>query len=71
VGGKNDNNLSYKLIDNFIPPFPKHDLQNNVNSLKIQNTKILFAKEAFTPISFYDLGALVYFIKIISGKLFS
>ncbi len=68
VGGENDLDFSCMLIKNFIPPFPNHTLKNNVSSLKRFGFDILQADEAFTPIRFFDVGALVYFAKIIEWE---
>jgi hypothetical protein len=68
VGGENDNDLSYRLIYNFVPQFPDNNLRNNVSLLKNAGFKIIESKESFTPVRFYDVGALVYFAKIIEWE---
>ncbi|SHJ76159.1 hypothetical protein SAMN02745248_00866 [Hathewaya proteolytica DSM 3090] len=68
VGGKNDCDLSSILIDNFQPQFPNHTLNNSVTELKKYGFEILRSEEVFTPIYFYDVGALVYFAKIIEWE---
>ena len=68
VGGKNDNDLSEKLIDNFVPAYPNFDLEHKSKELKKLGFDILVGEEAFTTIRFYDLGALVYFAKIIEWE---
>ncbi|GKX29642.1 methyltransferase [Vallitalea longa] len=68
VGGENDYDLSNRLIDDFQPQFPKHTLINNENALKKHGFKILESQEIYTPIYFYDVGALVYFAKIIEWE---
>lgn len=68
VGGENDYDLSYTLIDNFHPQFSNHTLKNNANGLKKHGFRILKSVEVFTPIYFYDVGALVYFAKIIKWE---
>lgn len=68
VGGKNDSELSNLLIDNFKPQFPDHDLKNNVNKFKNEKFDILKSEEEFTKICFFDVGALVYFAKIIEWE---
>jgi len=68
VGGKNNYDLSCSLIDNFKPQFPNHTLENNIDNLIKHGFKILKSDEAFTPIYFYDVGALVYFAKIIQWE---
>ncbi len=68
VGGKNNNDLSYRLIKNFTPLFPAHTLDNNIAILKNAGFKIIESNETFTPIRFFDVGALVYFAKIIEWE---
>ncbi len=68
VGGKNNNDLSCKLIDSFIPQYPNHDLSHNSDALKNAGFEILLSNEAFTPNKLYDLGALVYLAKIIEWE---
>jgi len=68
VGGMNNNDLSKRLIENFVPLFPTHTLQNNIALLQKSGFEILKAEEAFTTIRFFDVGALVYFAKIIEWE---
>lgn len=68
VGGKNDYDLSNMIINNFQPQFPDHCLDYNISLLKKCRFKILKSEEAFTPLRFYDIGALVYFAKIIEWE---
>lgn len=68
VGGQNDNDLSNRLIDNFKPQYPTHDLAHNLSELEKANFEIFFAAEAFTPIRFFDVGALVFFAKIVEWE---
>jgi len=68
VGCKNDNDLSRKLIDGFVPQFPNHDLEHNTIALINSDFEILRSEEIFMPVKFYDLGALVYFAKIIEWE---
>jgi SAM-dependent methyltransferase len=68
VGGKNDNDLSHRLIDHFVPKFSGHSLKNNISLLENAGFEIIKSEEAFTPIRFFDVGALVYFAKIIAWE---
>ncbi len=68
VGGQNNNSLSNRLIDNFIPQFPNHNLNNCVNDLEKAEFKIVFAKEEFPKVEFSDMGAVVYLAKIIEWE---
>lgn len=68
IGGENDVDLSKRLIKNFKPEFPNHNLKNTIRSLNDCGFEILDSEESFTPIVFYDVGALVYFAKIIEWE---
>lgn len=68
VGGKNNNDLSKRLLDDFHPAFPTHTLENNLTDLTHAGFEIITSAEAFPPIRFYDIGALVYFAKIIEWE---
>lgn len=68
VGGKNNNSLSNRLIDNFIPQFPNHNLSNRINDLEKAGFKTVFAKEEFPKVEFSDIGAVVYLAKIIKWE---
>lgn len=65
VGGKNDRELSLRLIEGFRPAFPDHDLAHNVRALSEAGFEILRAEEYFGPIRFYDTGALAFFARVI------
>ena len=68
VGGENDADISRKLISNYQSLYPYHDLKNSLALLKELNFDIINAQESFTPVRFFDLGALVYFAKIIEWE---
>lgn len=68
VGVKNDFDLSQRLIKNFTPQFPMHTLENNTDALRKSGLEIEKAEEVFTPVRFFDVGALVYFAKIIEWE---
>ncbi len=68
VGGKNNYDLSQKLIKDYAPQFLNHNLENNIDLLKNSGFEILFSNEVFVPMKFYDLGALVYYAKIIEWE---
>lgn len=68
VGNKNDNDLSYRLIDGFVPPFPKHELKRYVKIFEELGYEILLENEFFSPIRFFDVGALAYFAKVIEWE---
>jgi len=68
VGGKNDFDLSQRLCMNFAPQFPRHTLKNNTDAVRLSGFEIEKEEEAFTPVRFFDVGALVYFAKIIEWE---
>ncbi len=68
VGGRNNNALSSRLIDGFVPQFPNHNLSNSVNTLEKAGFNIVFAKEEFPKAEFFDIGAVVYYAKIIEWE---
>jgi len=65
VGGQNDNDLSRVLIPNFVPQYPHHTLAYNRHLLEKAGLTVQEAREHFSPIRFFDVGALVYFAKIL------
>lgn len=68
VGYKNNNDLSKKLIANFKVPKTSHKLKNYLLTLKELNYQIILSKEAFLESNFFDIGALVYYAKIIEWE---
>lgn len=68
VGAKNDVDLSEKVINNFKPLYPNNNLKNNIKAFEDKGFEIIKSEESFTPIRFYDTGALVYFAKIIEWE---
>lgn len=68
VGCKNNNDLSKKIIANFETSHTSHRLENYLLTLKKLNYQILCHKEAFCESNFFDVGALVYYAKIIKWE---
>ena len=68
VGGKNNNDLSRRLLDGFVPQFPNHTLNACVLALEKQGFTVLRAEKAYPYLRFFDVGALVYFAKIIEWE---
>ena len=64
VGNHNDKELSQKL-NNFISHNPVHTMNNYVNSLMQMGYQIIETNEIHFPVKFFDVGALVYYAKII------
>ncbi|GAA0077642.1 class I SAM-dependent methyltransferase [Clostridium sp. CTA-5] len=68
VGGKNNEKLSNALIKDFKPLFSENTLDNNLKELRKNFFEILYAKEFFPYLRFKDIGAVVYFTKIIKWE---
>lgn len=69
VGAENDRELVALLL-NEIPslPFPEQYLKINQTALESVGFSILEAEEAFRPIQFWDVGALVWFAHVIEWE---
>ncbi|MDD2578706.1 MAG: class I SAM-dependent methyltransferase [Eubacteriales bacterium] len=68
VGGLNNRDLSRRVIKDFEPEFPAFMLKNETAALRAAGFEILFEQEAFPPVQFFDVGAFVYFAKIIEWE---
>jgi SAM-dependent methyltransferase len=68
VGEENDIDLIKLLIPGVKKSFPGWNLQNNVCAFKEAGFELLFAQEAFPAIRFFDVGALVWFARIIQWE---
>lgn len=68
VGAENDRKLVELLCGEMELPFPEQYL--DIASQKFRNAglKILDAQECYRPIKFYDVGALVWFARIIEWE---
>jgi len=65
VGGKNYNEIAKRLNDNFIASHPNHTVKDYVERLTELGFKAIKTNEAEYPAKFYDVGALVFYAKII------
>lgn len=68
VGGKNNEVLSRMLIKDFTPLYPDNTLDNNLKKFKNNQLEVLYANEYFPYLRFKDIGAIVYFAKIIEWE---
>lgn len=69
VGAENDRDLAALLLTPLPPaPFPEQHLEIAREKLEIAGFSILDAQEAFPPIQFLDVGALVWFARIIEWE---
>lgn len=68
VGSANNNDLSAKLIEGFVPQNSQNCLSHWLTVLEKLKFSILTASEAFPVERFFDIGALVYYAKIIQWE---
>jgi len=69
VGGSNNKALSKRLIREFEEVIGcEHDLLHNQELVKKEGFEILKGEEYFPYLRFFDIGALVYFAKIIEWE---
>lgn len=68
VGGKNNEILSKALIKDFKPLYPENTLDNVLKGLEKNFFKVLQAEDFFPYLRFYDIGAIIYFAKIIEWE---
>ena len=68
VGAENDRELVELLLPGTPMPFPEQYLSLAEQKFRNAGFEILDAREAFRPIRFYDVGALVWFARIIEWE---
>lgn len=68
VGGKNNEKLSKFLIPNFKWECYDFELNKEVDKFRNHNFSILYENEYFPHLKFFDVGAIVYFAKIIEWE---
>lgn len=68
VGAENDRKLVDLLLPDTALPYPEQFLQKAVKKFRRAGFKILQSQEAFSKIRFYDVGALVWFARIIEWE---
>lgn len=68
VGAENDRELVELLCGETEMPFPKQYLDITSRKFHDVGFKILEAEECYRPIKFYDVGALVWFARIIEWE---
>ena len=68
VGAENDRALVEQLLPGTPMPFPEQYLAIAREKFEQAGFTILEAQEAFPPIRFYDVGALVWFARIIEWE---
>lgn len=68
VGAQNDRELADLLLPGLPPPFPEQTLHQVREAFGQAGFRILDGEEAFLPIQFYDVGALVWFARVIEWE---
>ncbi len=68
VGAENDRALVELLLGDIAQPYPELYLDKMSNQFKAAGFEILRSEEVFRPIQFYDVGALVWFARIIEWE---
>lgn len=68
VGGKNNEKLSKVLIPNFKSEYLDFELKREVSKFKNLNFSILYKNEYFPYLKFFDVGAIVFFARIIEWE---
>ena len=68
VGSKNDRDLVKMVLPDAEEPFPHLNLAEQRAAFEAAGFLITEADEAFRPIRFYDIGALVWFARIIEWE---
>ncbi|MCM1188471.1 MAG: class I SAM-dependent methyltransferase [bacterium] len=68
VGGDNDRDLVELVLPEAEKPFPHLNLAEQRRHFESAGFKIIQAEEAYRPIKFYDIGAFVWFARIIEWE---
>lgn len=68
VGGENDRDLVEMVLPGTKKPYPHLNLKEQRKAFEKAGFQIVQAKEAFRPIIFYDVGAFVWFARIIEWE---
>ena len=68
VGGNNDRDLVEMVLPGTDRPFPQLTLEKQRRVFETAGFQIVRAEEAYRPIKFYDVGAFVWFARIIEWE---
>ena len=68
VGGNNDRDLVEMVLPGTDRPFPHLTLEKQRRVFETAGFQIVRAEEAYRPIKFYDVGAFVWFARIIEWE---
>ena len=65
VGRKNDNEFMERFNESYFSHSPSHTIKNYTDTLKKLGFEIVKTEEVHFPVKFYDVGALVFYAKIV------
>ncbi len=65
VGAKNDRELVQLLLGELPLPFPRQTLACAAGEVQSAGLRVVRGEEAFRPIRFWDVGALVWFARVL------
>lgn len=68
VGGDNDRDLVEMVLPGTAKPFPHLNLTEQRRNFEAAGFQILQAEEAYRPIQFFDVGAFVWFARVIEWE---
>ncbi len=68
VGSENDRELVEAVLPGTAKPFPDHNFPEQKKAFEDAGFELLQSGEVFRPIRFYDVGALVWFARIIEWE---
>lgn len=68
VGAENDRELVDLLLPDTKLPYPEQYLNKAIQKFALAGFEILQSQEAFCKIKFYDIGALVWFARVIEWE---
>ncbi len=65
VGWENNRSLSARMLGTFQPQFPDFCLKREAEKFRAEGFEILRSEEVFPRLRFFDVGAVVWFAKVI------
>lgn len=68
VGSDNDRDLVEMVLPGIPKPFPHLNIKEQRRIFEEEKFHIISAKEAYRPIRFYDIGAFIWFARIIEWE---
>ena len=68
VGGDNDRDLVKMVLPDTPEPFPGHNMRTQRQAFIDAGFDVIMSDEAYRPIVFYDVGAFVWFARIIEWE---